>query len=173
VRYAIAFVIAWLLAVANVSAFSYIKVLGVTPEFVLIFACCWAVVRGEPEALFVVPAAGLLRDLTTSDPIGTSMLAFAPIVPLAALARQQVIDSDFPPAVAAVAAASLAFGVIQSSVLAVTGQHIDVWPVIVRVILPGAIVNALFTPVIYLPVRWSTPRYTGLKGSRGLASPYS
>lgn len=172
-RYAAAFLVAWVLAVANVSAFSYIKVLGVTPDFVLIFAACWAVVRGEPEALVVVPLAGLMRDLLSSDPIGTAVLGFVPIVLFASVARIQVIDSDFPGAVAVVAAASLTFGIIQSVVLGVTGQHIDVWQVFLRVILPGVVVNALFTPIVYLPVRWSSPRFTGLRGSRGLPSPYS
>jgi rod shape-determining protein MreD len=171
VKYVIAFLIAWLLAVANVSAFSYIKVLGVTPEFLLIFAACWAVVRGETEALAVVPMAGLLRDLTTSDPLGTSLLAFAPIVLFAAAARQQVIDSDFPPAIAVVAGSALTFGIIQSVVLAATGQHMEVWQVFTRVIVPGVLVNALFTPIIYLPIRWSRPRrMTGLQGSRRLVS---
>ena len=160
-KYVIAFVIAWLLAVANVSAFSYIKVLGVTPEFLLIFAACWAVVRGETEALIVVPMAGLMRDLLSSDPLGTSLLAFVPIVFFAAAARQQVIDSDFPPAIAVVAGSSLAFGIIQSTVLAATGQHIEVWQVFSRVIVPGVLVNALFTPIIYLPIRWSSPRLHG------------
>lgn len=172
-RYAAAFLIAWLLAVANVSAFSYIKVLGVTPDFVLIFGACWAVVRGEPEALVVVPFAGLMRDLLSSDPLGTSMLGFVPIVLFASMARVQVIDSDFPPTVAVVAAASLTFGIIQTLVLGVTGQEIDAWQVFLRVIVPGVVVNALFTPIVYLPVRWSSPRFTGLRGSRGLASPYS
>jgi rod shape-determining protein MreD len=173
VRYAAAFLVAWLLAVANVSAFSYIKVLGVTPDFVLIFAACWAVIRGEPEALIVVPFAGMMRDLLSSDPLGTSILAFAPIVLFASIARIQVIDSDFPPTVAVVAAGSLTFGIIQTLVLGATGQHIDVWQVFLRVIVPGVIVNALFTPIVYLPVRWLNPRFTGLRGSRGLASPYS
>lgn len=172
-RYGAAFLVAWVLAVANVSAFSYIKVLGVTPDFVLIFAACWAVVRGEPEALIVVPFAGLMRDLLSSDPIGTAVLGFVPIVLFASIARIQVIDSDFPPTVAVVAAASLTFGIIQSVVLGVTGQHIDVWQVFLRVILPGIVVNALFTPIVYLPVRWSSPRFAGLRGSRGLPSPYS
>jgi rod shape-determining protein MreD len=173
VRYALAFLVAWLLAVANVSAFSYIKVLGVTPDFVLIFAVCWAVVRGEPEALIVVPFAGLMRDLLSSDPLGTAMLGFVPIVALASIARMQVIDSDFPPTIAVVAAATLTFGIIQSLVLGVTGQDIDAWQVFVRVIVPSIIVNALFTPILYLPIRWSSPRFTGLRGSRGLPSPYS
>jgi rod shape-determining protein MreD len=173
VRYALAFLIAWVFAVANVSAFSYIKVLGVTPDFVLIFACCWAVVRGEPESLYVVPFCGLMRDLLSSDPLGTAILGFAPIVIFAALSRQQIVDSEFPNTLVVVAASSIAFGFIQSFVLAIDGQHIEAWTVFTRVILPGAVVNSLFAAIIYLPVRWSSPRVTGLRGSRGLPSPYS
>ena len=170
-KYAIAFVLAWLLAVLNVSAMPYVKVLGVTPDFVLIFAACWAVVRSDEEALYVVPAAGLLRDLLSSDPVGTSVLAFAPIVLLAAVVRLQAIDSDFLPALAVVAAGSLAFGGIQTSVLAVTGQNVDFFHAVLYVIIPGAIVNALFMPIVYLPVQWlSRKRAPGLLGAR-LTSP--
>ena len=46
----------------------YVEVLGVTPNLVLIFAASWAVVRGQDEAVVVVPLAGFIRDLLTSDP---------------------------------------------------------------------------------------------------------
>lgn len=170
-RYVIAAVIAWFLAVANVSALAYISVLGVTPDFVLIMACCWAVVRSEEEALIVVPLCGLLRDLVGSDPTGTAILGFAPIVLLAALARRQVIDSDFPPAIGVVAGGTLAFLVVQTSVLGATGQDIDLWRVIYHVMLPAVIVNALFTPIVYLPVRWlSPPRALAMQGGRRLTA---
>jgi rod shape-determining protein MreD len=171
-KYAVALVAAWLLAVANVSALAYIKVLGVTPDFVLILAACWAVIRSEDEALIVVPLCGLMRDLVGSDPTGTAMLGFAPIVILAALARTQVIDSDFPPAVAVVAAGTLLFGVVQSIVLGAVGQNIDAWQVLTRVIIPATVINALFTPIVYLPVRWLSPhRALAMQGGRRLTAP--
>lgn len=171
-KYVVAFIAAWLLAVANVSAMPYLKVLGVTPDLVLIFAACWAVIRADDEALVVVPVAGLLRDLLSSDPVGASMLAFIPIVALAAIVRLQMLDSDFLPALAVVAAGTLAFGVIHTSVLAATGQPIDIFYTVLRVIIPAAIVNALFMPIVYLPVRWMTSRRaTGLMGAGRLTSP--
>ncbi len=170
-KYAIAAALAWFIAVANVSGLSYLSVLGVTPDFVLILACCWAVVRSEEEALIVVPLCGLMRDLAGSDPTGTAVLGFTPIVLLAAIARLQAIDSDFPSAIAVAAGGTLSFLVIQTFVLGATGHDIDAWQVISSVILPSIIVNTLFTPIVYLPVRWfSPPRPLAMQGGRRLTA---
>lgn len=171
-KYAIAFAVAFLLAVLSVSAMPYVKVLGVTPDFVLIFAVCWAVIRGQDEAVIVVPASGFMRDLMTSDPLGTSALAMIPIVLLAAAIRLRTLDSDFVPSIAVVAVGSFTYGLISMSVLGVTGQHIDLFDAILRVVLPSVIVNALFCPIVYLPVRWlSPPPGPAILGSRRITSP--
>lgn len=171
-RYAAAITIIFFLAVFSVSAMPYVKVLGVTPDFLLIFAACWAVVRGQDEALIVVPAAGFIRDLTTSDPVGTSVLAMIPIVLLAAAIRFRTLDSDFPPTIAVIAIGSVTYGIISMGVLAATGQHIDIFDAFVRVVLPSAAVNALFCPIVYLPVRWLTPPPgPAILGRRRITSP--
>lgn len=171
-RYAVAISATFFLAILSVSAMPYVKVLGVTPDLVLIFAVCWAVVRGQEEAWIVVPAAGFIRDLTTSDPLGTSALAMIPIVLLAAAIRLRTLDSDFPPTIAVVAVSSLTYGIISMGVLGMTGQHIDVLDALLRVVLPSAVVNALFCPIVYLPVRWlSPPPGPAILGRRRITSP--
>ncbi len=172
-RYLFAFATAWFLAVIGASAMPYIKVLGVTPDLVLIFAACWAILREQSEAMVVVPVAGLLRDLTTSDPLGTSVLAMAPIVLLAAAVQMRSVDTQFLPTVIVVAAGSLLYGIISMLVLWLTGQEIGWGDGFFRVVLPAAVVNALFTPIVYLPVQWLSPRpKPGLLGRRGrLTSP--
>jgi rod shape-determining protein MreD len=172
VRIALAITVAFFLSLFAVSAMPYVKVLGVTPDLVLIFAVCWAVVRGQDEAWIVVPAAGFFRDLATSDPLGTSALAMVPVVLLAAAVRLRSLDSDFLPAVAVVAVSSLTYGIISMSVLGVTGQHIHVADALIRVVLPSVVVNALFSPILYLPVKWlSPPPRPTLLGSRRISSP--
>jgi rod shape-determining protein MreD len=166
----VAFALAWFLAMLNVSAMPYIKVLGVTPDLVLIFAASWVIVRGQDEGLVVVPMAGLLHDLVGSDPVGTSVLAMAPIVLLAAAVRLQAMDTDFVPALGVVAAGSLLYGIIAMIVLAVTGEGAPFFYSMLRVIIPAAIVNALFTPIIYLPVHWLSPRKVERFQARRLAS---
>jgi len=165
-KYLLAFAVAWFLAVLNVSAMPYVQVLHVTPDVVLIFAACWTMVRGRDEGLIVVPIAALLRDLTTSDPLGTSLQAMAPLIPLAAVVRLRAMATDFLPTVALVAAGSFFYGVISTLVLAATGQTTPWDDAFLRVVLPAALVNSLFTPIVYLPVHWFSPgRKAWLVGS--------
>lgn len=157
-RYLIAFVGAFFAAVLAASMAPYVRVLGVTPDPVLIFVASWAMIRGQREAMIVVPMAGLLRDLTTSDPVGTSVLALSPIVPLALLRELRPVESDFLPALVVVAAASLAYAVISMAVLTVVGDDVPWGAGLLRVAIPGMLVNALFAVLVYLPMRWLNRR---------------
>jgi len=171
VKYAFVVAAAWFLAILDVSAMPYIHPLGVSPDLVLVFAVSWAVVRGHDEALIVVPLCGLIQDLTTSDPIGTSIIALAPAVPIAVAVRLRAIESDFLPTVIAVMGTTACYGVISMTVLGLTGQEIGLFHSLFRVILPGIVVNAIFTPVVYLPTHWLSPRPAAwLQGSARLPS---
>jgi rod shape-determining protein MreD len=171
VRYAVAAVIAWFLAVLDVSVFPYIHPLGVSPDLVLIFAVSWAVVRGQDEALVVVPLCGLIQDLLTSDPVGLSIIGLAPAVPIALAVRMRAIETDFLPTIAAVMGTSACYGVISMALLGFTGQDVAVFNSLLRVVFPALIINALFTPLIYLPMHWTAPRQTAwLQSSARLPS---
>jgi rod shape-determining protein MreD len=156
-KYLIAFVGAFFAAVLTASLVPYVRILGVTPDLVLIFAACWAMVRGQREAMVVVPMAGLLRDLTTSDPVGTSVLALSPIVALAVLRDLRPVESDYLPALAVVAVASLAYALVSMIVLTVVGDDVPWSTGLLRVAFPSMLVNALFTIAVYLPMRWLSP----------------
>lgn len=157
-RYLAALAVLYFLASFAVSAMPYVRVLGVTPDLMLILAACWAVVRGQNEAMVVVPMAGVFRDLTSSDPLGTSVLGLAPIVPLTALVRVRAVESQFVPAVVVVFAATCFHGIVSMTVLAATGQAVPVGDGLMRVVVPLAVVNSLFTVIVYLPVIWLTVR---------------
>jgi rod shape-determining protein MreD len=172
VKYVIAFVTAGFLALLQVSAMSSIEVLGVVPDLVLILAASWAVTRGQDEAAVVVPMAGFLRDLLTSDPLGTSALALVPIVLLAAAVRLRAVDTEFVPTVLVVALGTLTYGIISMTVLALTGQTVDWTDAALRIILPSCLVNAVFTPLVYGPVHmFSAPQREKTIGTRRLTSP--
>jgi hypothetical protein len=75
------------------------------------------------------------------------------------------------PAIATVMAASFCYGVITMIVLGATGQEIAVSYSFFRVILPSIVINALFTPLIFLPMHWISPaRQAWLQGSTRLRS---
>ena len=171
-RYLPALLAAAFLTVLHVSVMPYVEVLGVMPDLVLIFAASWAVVRGHEEGAIVVLLAGFLRDLATSDPLGTSALALAPIVLIAAAIRLRAIETEFVPTVLVVACGSLAYGMISMTVLAITGQTV-VWDhAVLRILLPACLVNALFTPLVYVPVHaFSGQGRVSAIGARRLTSP--
>ena len=170
-RYVVAVILAWAFAVLDVSAMPYLHPLGVSPDLVLIFAVCWAIIRGHDEAMIIVPICAVMQDLTTSDPVGTSLLGLAPIVPLAIAVRLRAIESDFLPAIATVMGASVFYGVISMMVLGATGQEIAIFHALFRVVLPSIVINALFTPLIFLPMHWISPRQPAwLQGSTRLRS---
>lgn len=158
-KYAIAFVAAFFAAVLAASVMPYVRIAGVAPDLVLILAACWATVRGQREAMIVVPMAAFVRDLTTTDPVGTSVLALAPIVGFAIVARElRPVESDFLPAVVVVAAASLTYAVISMTVLTVVGDDVPWLRGLIYVAVPSMLVNSLFAFLVYLPMRWLSPR---------------
>jgi rod shape-determining protein MreD len=141
----------------NVSVMPFIEVLGVSPNLILIFAACWTVIRGQDEGMIVVPMAGFISGLTTSEPLGASVLALAPIVLLAGVIRLQALESDFLPTIGTVLAGSVTYTLISSVILALSGQSVDWAHLMIYVLVPSAIVNALFAPIVYLPVHWLSP----------------
>ncbi len=171
-RYIVALAAGLFLAIFDVSLMPYFQVLGVTPNFVLIFAASWAVVRGREEAFVIIPLIGFIRDLVTSDPLGTSAVAMTPIVLLAAAAQLRSMDTDFLPAIAVVASGTVSYGIISIIVLAATGSSVGLVDGLLNAVLPLAIVNALFTPIIYLPLHWlGTPSTMRILGPGRIAAP--
>lgn len=161
-KYAIALALLFFAAVFQASAMAYAEVLGVRPDLLLILVASWAMVRGQGEAMAVVPLAGLMRDLTSSDPLGTSVLALSPIAVMAVLREFKPIESDFLPTLAVVIAGTIAYWLLSLTVLTATGYGVPWLDVAPRLILPAAMVNALFTPILYLPLRWlSRPDTSG------------
>jgi rod shape-determining protein MreD len=158
VRYFAAFAGCFLAVALAISLTPYLSILGVTPDLLLIFVACWAMIRGRAEALVVVPMGGFLRDLATSDPVGTSTLALMPVVFLASLRDLRPVESDFLPAVAVVAAATFAYAIVSMVVLTAVGDDVPWWTAMLRVTLPAMVVNPLFAVIIYAPMRWLTPR---------------
>jgi len=172
VKYVLAALVAWFLAVVDVSALPYLKVFGVTPDLLLVFAAAYAVLRPQNEAMIVVPLAGLMHDLTNGDPLGTSVLGFAPLVMLATVVQIRAVETQFIPAIAVVAVGTLIWGAIRMAVLSVTGQEVQWLDAVLRVVVPLTIVNVIFTPIVYVPLTlFSDNRRQGIMSGGRVTSP--
>lgn len=149
-----------LVAIAQVAVVPYFPLLGVTANLLLVLLACWAIIRGPTEVMILIPVAGLFKDLITADPVGVSLLALMPIVLLAAIRERRPTESEFLPAVAVVAAASITYDLLYLIALTAVGDAFS-WPqALIRVLLPSMLFNALLTPIFYVPMRWATTMTT-------------
>lgn len=143
-------------ALGQVAAAPYFPLLGVTANPLLVLLMCWAMVRGSGETMVLIVLAGTFKDLITTDPVGASVIALLPIVPLAAIRERWPTESEFVPTLAAVAVASLSYHLLYMMILTAVGDGPPWLQTPTRVLLPAALLNALITPIFYLPVRWAT-----------------
>jgi rod shape-determining protein MreD len=149
VRYPLAAAVVLLAALVQTSIVPMFSVLGVHPNVVLVLVVSWAMVRGQGEALFVVPMAGIALGLLDGEPLGTALLALIPVVLLAELREARLVEGDFLLAVALIVLATLAYESLFLVTLRLTGETVGWWGSFSRVIVPTAIVNALLLPPFY------------------------
>lgn len=139
--------------VAQVSILPAFSIFGVQPNLVIVLLVAWLAVRGQREALLLVPAAGLVQGLLDSQPLGLAMLALAPIILMTELRELRWAESDLVPALVLAALATLVYETTILLTLAVTGEHPD-WPAsALDVLVPAAIANALLLLPVYGLIR--------------------
>jgi rod shape-determining protein MreD len=148
-RYVIAAVLVLLVAVVQTSVIPTFRVLGVHANLMLVLLLSWAMVRGLEEAMVVVPMGGLALGLMDGQLLGAAMLALIPLVLLTEIREARIIQGDFLLAVLLILLSTLAYEVIILVILRVTGETVQWWGTLSRVVVPAAIVNAVLVPPVY------------------------
>jgi rod shape-determining protein MreD len=148
-RYVIAAVLVLLIAAVQTSVIPTFRVLGVHANLMLVLLLSWAMVRGLEEAMVVVPMGGLALGLMDGQLLGAAMLALIPLVLLTEIREARIIQGDFLLAVLLILLSTLAYEVIILVILRVTGETVQWWGTLSRVVVPAAIVNALLVPPVY------------------------
>jgi rod shape-determining protein MreD len=165
-KYLLATLLLLMTALVQTSVLPAFPVFGVSPNLVLIFLVCWTVVRGEQEAMIVVPIGGLCLSFVGSQPVGVALLAATPVLLLSELAVLRLTGSDLLLTLVLVFLSSLLYESVLLVALRLEGETIGWLAAFLRVVLPTSIVSVLFTPPLYWFV-WS--RSEGLRRARSLA----
>ena len=108
-----------------------------------------------PWAIF----GGLLLDLLSQMPPGAHLLAMTAVTFLADLGHKVMQGSTALFALAAVFAASLAYGIVLVGVLAVSGHSVQVADTVILNVLPGAVFNLAVLIPIFLVQRGLDRRF--------------
>jgi rod shape-determining protein MreD len=165
-KYVLAALLLLMTALVQASVMPAFPVFGVVPNLVLAMAVCWTVVRGQREAMVVVPMAGLCLGLVGSQPLGVVLLATMPIVLFAELRALRLTPSDFLLTVVIVFISSMVYEMVLLVALRLQGETVGWLAAFPRVVLPTGIVSVLFTPPLYWLVR---SRSEGLRRVRAFA----
>jgi rod shape-determining protein MreD len=155
-RYLLLMPLAMTVALLQVAAAPYFPLMGATANPLMVLLMCWAMVRGPREAMVLIPLAAIFKDLITDDPVGITILALLPVVPLTAIRERHLTQSEFVPIVVVVVVASISYHLIYMLVLTSLGDDVPWAQSPLRVILPAAALDAVLTPLFYLPLRWAT-----------------
>ena len=156
-RYWTGSAIALFLALMQASSVEEFKVLGVTPNLLLVLLVSWLVVRGLDDVLPMIAVAGVTIGFVGLQAPGLVLLALLPIAGLGVLRELHVIHSDLLLVLTFVLAATVAYELIIVASLMLTGGGLDLLAALRSAVVPAAIVNLALTPPVYVVMRLAKP----------------
>jgi hypothetical protein len=157
VRYITGSVAAFLLALTQASSIEQFRLLGVTPNVVIVFLVAWLVVRGLEDVLPMLAIAGITLGLVGLQTPGLVLLALLPIAGLGVVREMHVVHSDLVLVVALVMAATLAYETVLLGAVMASGGGFDIAAAIRSAILPAIVVNCALAPFVYVVMRLARP----------------
>jgi hypothetical protein len=155
--------VAILAAVAIIQDFAlpYFRVVGVRFDLMMAVLIAWAFVRGIEEAMVVVPLGGFMVSFFALEPLGISVIAYAPIVPLTMLRNFNAIGSESLVAGLVALIATFLHAMLYLAILDGTGYSPDWAGGLIEVTIPAAFMNMLAAPaLIYVMRRLDKDRRT-------------
>lgn len=162
----VAIPIAALVAIAQSTLAPRLRILGVSPDWVLLFTVSAVLFYGFRSCIPLLLVSGLVLDTLSGAPFGLMMLSLAIANLLAGLGELNVFRTARYLPYLAIAGATLLY---EGSLLILlrllreyttTGQAAIWWPLLWRVVLPSVVLNTLLMPIAYylmaklLGVRW-------------------
>jgi rod shape-determining protein MreD len=133
---------------------SRVRILGISPNLLLVVVVCWSLAHGVADGLIWAFIGGLGVDLIAGLPLGTSSLALMPTCFLAGIGRNSVFTHSVFWPMLLVALATPLHGWIVLLILQFLGMPVDWVNTTARVILPELVLNVLLTIPVYPGLRW-------------------
>lgn len=162
----------FVLVVFQTSAAPSFPIFGTAPQVVLVFLCCWAIVRPPTETLVMIPLAGIGLGLMAYQGMAESVAALAPIG-FAALTWGQYRESRrFTPialewyaAIVLIAVASVLHFTAHAIAVELSTSGVNWLAALRTVMLGGLLGNMLLGAVVFWFVRIPTSGAATLRAS--------
>jgi rod shape-determining protein MreD len=158
VSYYVGLTLLFLSALIEVSVLPLFRVYGLQPNLTLIILIAWLIIRGEEEAYVLIPIAGVLLGLVESAPMGTALLALAPIAVLQEIRGSRLGQGGIVMAVAFTVVMSLVYNFTYLVVFTLTGESGDWLLATTNVVLPATLLNIVVLAPLYFIFSVVNPR---------------
>src|SRR5215207_2790079 len=125
---------------------------GGRAQVALVVIALWAALRPPDEAMLLAPAAGLLLGLVGNEPLGLSVLAFAPIVALGVLNEERSTERRFVLTIGLVAIGTVVYAVTDLVISRLAGRTIPVAAGTIQTVLVVTLLNVGLAALLYWPL---------------------
>jgi rod shape-determining protein MreD len=126
----------------------------VRPLLPLLAVVTWGLHRGPISGAWWALAGGIFLDALSPAPVGTYTLPLLAAAGVVALVRARLYPTSLLLPIAVVAAATVAFTVVQRVLLTVRLPGVSWAPgVLTEELLPAIALNLLWLPLLYFPLR--------------------
>ena len=137
-------------ALCEVAVAPMFRVSGLQPNLVLVILTAWLIARGQNEVYWLIPVGGFLLGLVDGAPLGTAIIALAPLALLQDIRGSQLGEGGLALAVIFVAIMTILYHITYLLMFTLEGQAASWVQATARVIVPTALINA----VVLVPVYW-------------------
>ena len=134
-----------LLALIQASLFPASGLIGMYPDFVLVFLLVWSAHHGVDEGLWMAFGLGLWLDVITMERLGTHVLTMLPVAVIGSLASWRLLRSGMMLPILAVVAATIASAFVDTILTTLGGQMPEPF-VATRLAIATALLNAVIVP---------------------------
>lgn len=138
-----------MMALMEASVLPLFRVYDLQPNLTLVLLIAWLIVRGANEAFVLAPIGALMLGLVGGAPLGTALLALAPLALLQELRGSQLREGGFVAAVGFTVVMSLFFNYVHLAVFSLQGQGGDWLIASTQIILPTVFLNVLLLLPVY------------------------
>ena len=133
---------------------SRLRVFGVSPDLVLLFAISWVLVFSMRDGLFFALVGGLMLDAFSGAPFGLATASLLLASYLTAQAELNLFRTARILPYLSIALATLVYYAVFLFLLQMTGLRMPWGAALWRVVLPATCVNLLCMPAVYHALRW-------------------
>jgi rod shape-determining protein MreD len=133
-----------LLAILQSAVLSHIGLLDGRPDLILLAVVGWSLTGRWREAMIWGFVGGLLLDLLSGVPFGTSAMALVLVATFTSLLEGRFWEANLLIPLGAMLLASLAYHAVLLGALLISGHPIDLGLAASRVVLPSLFLNLVF-----------------------------